>query len=303
MVGNEQPPNGTLLRNRYQILCSVGQGGMGNVYKASDIQEKRIVAIKELRESGFSGKDMEVVQRSFEREIALLRSLTPHKHLPTIYDSFHENDRSYFVMDFIEGQTLKQRIKGSSTGQLPVQNVLAYALQLCEILSYLHERSVVFRDLKPENVMVTAAGTIYLIDFGIARIFKPGKLMDTDLFQSIGFSAPELFLEGRTEPRSDLYSLGATLHYCLTGHHPADNRPNPFSFPSVRDFSIQGVPATLDTLIHWLVATRKEGRPANVAIVQQALGAIMQRAGDATEPLAADAAQAVGMYYDAPTAQ
>lgn len=310
MVDNERLPNDTVLRNRYKILGEPGRGGMGFVYRAYDLRDSRTVAIKEMRQSGFTAEELAMVQRSFVQEVEILKKLTPHPHIPDIYDCFNEDGHSYFVMQFIEGKTLKQLVTESPTHQLPVIQVLNYAMQLCTALSHLHRQPspVIFRDLKPDNVMVTPEGRVYLIDFGIARIFKPEKLADTDIFRSPGFAAPELFpsyahlQKGKriqTDPRSDLYSMGATLHYCLTGRNPAQEL---FYFPSVSGLCAQTIPDGLDHLIHWLVATRKKRRPKNVDIVQRELLEIQSNAQENTAPLASARRRATE-YYHAPTAR
>ena len=180
-------------------------------------------------------------------------------------------------MDFIKGKTLGQLLAESDTPWLPVKDMIDYALQLCDALSYLHQQTppVIFRDLKPANVMVTATGSVYLIDFGIARIFKQGLNHDTQKFGTPGFASPEQHGNGQTGPRSDLYSLGATLYYCLTGKDPRTNKPTLFDFSPAHEDNPQ-VPPNLSELIQCLVTTREGLRPPDAEIVQHELLYIQQ---------------------------
>jgi hypothetical protein len=206
-----------------------------------------------------------------------------HPHLPRVYAFFNEHGRSYLVMDFIEGKTLEQLLAESATGYLPIEDMLDYALQLCNVLSYLHQQTppVIFRDLKPANIMVTAKGSVYLIDFGIARVFKQGLQRDTQNLGTPGFASPEQYGSGQTRPSSDLYSLGATLHHCLTGKDPRSNQPTLFHFSPAHDDNPQ-VPLNLSELIQRLVATREDQRPTDAKAVQHELLYIQGQASNAT---------------------
>ena len=195
----------------------------------------------------------------FHQEARLLGSLH-HPNLPRIYDAFSEYGRSYLVMDYIDGKTLLQLLKNAGKRPLPVAQVLDYATQLCDVLAYLHAQNppIIFRDLKPTNVMVTENGHVVLIDFGIARFFKEGQAQDTVYLGSPGYAPPEQHGVSQTNPRSDLYALGATLHCCLTGRDPfhADDR---FAFPPVRLLNPL-VPIELDQLVQRLVSLLRYNR-------------------------------------------
>src|SRR5579863_2836446 len=222
-------PEQSLLSGRYQLVSRIGQGGMGAVYKATDMRiDNRPVAIKEMSKAGLSAALIEEAEASFEREANLLGKLL-HPNLPRIHDHFSENDRTYLVMDFIEGETLEDYLNKIGGKPLPVEQVLKWAEQLCNVLSYLHNHQppIIFRDLKPANVMISDSGHIFLIDFGIARIFKPGQSHDTVALGSPGFAAPEQYGKAQSTPRSDIYSLGALLHCLLTGLDPSER---PFFF-------------------------------------------------------------------------
>jgi serine/threonine protein kinase len=266
------------LQGRYTIIATVGEGGMSSVYKAIDRQHKnRLVAIKEmsLSHSQSPAKRREA-KELFRREAEILSHLS-HPHLPHVYDFFNENGRSYLVMDFIQGKTLGELLADSATPWLPTEEVLDYALQLCDALSYLHQQTppIIFRDLKPANVIVTTEGRIYLIDFGIARIFKQGMDHDTQRFGTPGFASPEHYGNGQTGPYSDLYSLGATLHYCLTGKDPRSNTPTLFDFLPANYYNPQ-VPLDLNNLLQRLIATREDQRPPDAKTVHHELLSIQK---------------------------
>lgn len=279
------PPQ-SLLQQHYVIVGQAGKGGMGAVYQAIDTYgpNRRRVAIKEMSQGQLSGEELREATEQFRREFTMLSKLS-HPNLPRIYDAFTERGRSYLVMDFIDGKTLFQLLKESDNRPLPVLQVLDYASQLCDVLAYLHHQqpAIIFRDLKPTNVMVTPNGHVFLIDFGIARFFKEGQEQDTVFLGSPGYAAPEQHGTAQTNPRSDLYSLGATLHCCLTGRDPyhAEDR---FAFPPVRLYNPQ-VPIAFDQLIQRLLALDEQQRPASAIEVQQALTKIRQKATEDTRAI------------------
>src|ERR1019366_2355953 len=164
------------LKQRYQILGQAGRGGFGAVYKASDMELGRLVAVKEMSQSNLGAQELTNANEAFRHEAMLLAGLT-HPNLPRIYEQFTDTGRLYLVMDFIEGETLEEYLDKQGNKRLPFEKVFDVALQLCSVLDYLHNRQppIIFRDLKPANVMMTASGHLYLIDFGIARHFKPGQ--------------------------------------------------------------------------------------------------------------------------------
>lgn len=288
----------SLLFQRYQIIALAGQGGMGAVYQALDTYENnRVVAIKEMSQTNLRPEQLAEAQQRFHGEANLLGSLH-HPNLPQVYTAFTENGRSYLVMEFISGKTLSELLQESPGGSLPTGQVVAYGLQLCAVLRYLHEHvpPIVFRDLKPSNVMITDQGRVYLIDFGIARLFKQGQRFDTESFGSVGYAPPEQFGHGQTTPRSDLYSLGATLFACLTGMHPSDNQPTPFHFLPVRHYN-PSIPVALSNLIQELVATDETRRPASANDVYWRLHALQQHGVSTTAPM-----HGSDPFYDAKTA-
>src|SRR2546428_2066067 len=228
----------TLVRNRYFILSEVGAGGFGSVYKARDIQSgDRLVAIKEVRLLGLHPKAMLEATTAFQREASVLSQLD-HPNLPRLYEHFQNPGHWYLVMDFIAGETLEQYQSKAPNRRLLLSEVLDIGLQLCIVLDYLHSQQppIVFRDLKPANIMRTPTGQLYLIDFGIARYFKPGQAKDTVALGSLGYAAPEQYGKAQTTPRADIYSLGAVLHQLLTASDPSEA---PFRFLPLRPKSPQ----------------------------------------------------------------
>jgi WD40 repeat protein len=261
-----------ILKQRYLILAQAGRGGFGAVYKAKDMQlGKRLVAIKEMSWSSIDPKDLATATESFNREAMLLASLT-HPNLPRIYEQFTEIDRSYLVMDFIEGETLEKHLEKLGNTRMPIEKTLAIVLQLCSVIEYLHTRQppIIFRDLKPGNVMLTPSGHVYLIDFGIARHFKPGQQKDTAALGSSGYAPPEQYGKSQTTTQADIYSLGATLHQLLTGDNPSET---PFHFESL-NFT-NPLLAGLDTLVMKMVNVATDKRPESISVVRQELQRIM----------------------------
>jgi serine/threonine protein kinase len=257
----------SLLIGRYLILRQLGQGGMGAVYQAADTRlEDRLVAVKEMSQKGLDPQEIVEAADGFRHEAVMLASLPHHSHLPSIYDHFEDGGRWYLVMDFIEGETLEEYL-AKAGGKLPVAEVLEIGIQLCTVLSYLHTHKppIIFRDLKPANIMRTPEGDLFLIDFGIARHFKPGQAKDTVAYGSAGYAAPEQYGKAQTTPQSDIYSLGATLHHLLSGDDPSQM---PFQFAPLSDPTL---PAGLGTLIARMLAMNSNQRPASMAEVKQEL--------------------------------
>lgn len=260
-------PAHSLLKQRYLILVRLGQGGMGAVYQAADIQlGDRLVAVKEMSQKGLDPQEIAHAAAAFKREAYLLASLPHHPHLPSVYDYFDDGSRWYLVMDFIAGETLEQ-YGDKAGGQLLPGEVLDIGIQLSAVLDFLHRHQspIIFRDLKPANVMRTPEGDLFLIDFGIARHFRFGQAKDTIAYGSAGYAAPEQYGKAQSTPQSDIYSLGATLHHLLTGIDPA---LFPFRFAPL---SGAGISADLSTLIARMVEIDREKRPASMAEVKQQL--------------------------------
>jgi serine/threonine protein kinase len=258
-----------VLKQRYRVITSVGSGGMGAVYKAEDIQlGNRLVALKEMRQSGMDAQQLPQAVAAFRKEATMLARLQ-HPNLPSIFDHFEENGRWYLVMSFLEGETLQDYLNRKG-GKLPLDEALQIGIQLCTVLGYLHQQQpapIIFRDLKPANIMRTADGHIYLIDFGIARHFKPEQAKDTAYYASMGYAPPEQYGLTQTTPRSDIYSLGVVLHQMLSGRNPS---LTPFHFPSLLSLS-PALPARLAALVSQMLDPDPQKRPANVLAVRQVL--------------------------------
>ncbi len=268
-----------LLQERYQVLSKVGTGGFGAVYQARDTRNSnQIVAIKQINLRGLTSQETIEATDGFNREVQLLSTLS-HEHLPRIHDHFTDSEHWYLVMDFIAGETLEHYLTDEAVSQqairmLSFDEILNIGLQLCDVLSYLHTRQpvIIFRDLKPSNIMRTPDSKLYLIDFGIARRFTPGKPKDTIPFGSPGYAAPEQYGKAQTTPRADIYSLGALLHHLLSGADPAET---PFSFPPLRLYGSTGL-AELEALIARMVAMDVSKRPGSITEIKEELQRIIE---------------------------
>ena len=229
------PPN-TVLAGRYSVVRRLGRGGMGAVYLVSDTHlVGKNWAIKEMSDAALvDAQEKQTAIDAFQSEAILLASMK-HPHLTKVVDYFEEGGKHYLVMDYIDGRTFADMLD-AQTQPFTEAQVASWAIQLCDVLDYLHNQStpVIFRDLKPGNVMLDGEGQIHLIDFGIARLFKPGKNRDTSSFGTQGYAPKEQYGRGQTDARSDIYALGATLHHLLTLRDPADD---PFKFPQINELN------------------------------------------------------------------
>jgi len=259
--------NGTILAGRYVIEGLLGQGGMGAVYLALDkhIPEKKW-AVKELWDYG-DPATRQLIQNQFKREASILATLD-HPNLPRITDYFVDNNKEYLVMDYVEGSTLEDTMAERS-GALDVARGLSILSQLIDVLEYLHSREppVIFRDLKPANIMLTPDGNIKLIDFGIARIFSAGKQKDTVIMGTPGYASPEQYGTKQSDVRSDIYALGATLYFALTGRDPADD---PFHFESPSELN-SNITERLNNAILKCVQMEPDKRFSNVNEIREYL--------------------------------
>jgi serine/threonine protein kinase len=291
----------TLLQHRYLIVGPTGRGGMGAVYEGIDTRlGQRRVAIKEMSQAHLNEEELVAATARFQHEAHMLGSLS-HPSLPHIIDAFSENERSYLVMDFIDGKTLYQMLREAQGKPLPLAQVIHYAQQLCSVLAYLHQQNppIIFRDIKPTNIMITNTNHLFLIDFGIARFFKEGQEHDTMLLGSPGYAAPEQHGSAQTNPRSDIYALGATLHYCLTGQDPYHTNA-PFYFAPISQYN-PIIPVEVDQLIQRMVAQDERDRPTNILEVQQSIARISQQAGENTMGLTPQTPQTPPTLYAQPT--
>ena len=261
-------PAQSRLAGVYTITRAIGQGGMAAVYQATDTRTHSLVAIKEMSQDSLSPAEVREALESFVQEAELLMGLR-HKGLPRVSGHFSEGSRHYLVMEYIEGQTLEQRLTAAGNRPLPEREVVGWADQICDVLTYLHNRRppIIFRDLKPANIMVTPAGRIKLIDFGIARVFTPGRARDTQVLGTPGFAPPEQYGKAQTDARADVYALGCTLYQLLSGYDPAST---PFALPPLHSRN-PSVSPYVEVAIERATKLDREGRFRSASDFQRAL--------------------------------
>ena len=210
---------GSIVDGKYKILSVIGKGGMSVVYLALNERANKTWAIKEVRKDG--KQDFEVVKQGLVVETDMLKKLH-HPNLPSIIDVLDGDGSFLIVMDYIEGSPLSDFTR---KGPLDQYDVIEWSKQLCDVLGYLHSRKppIIYRDMKPSNIMLKPDGTVTVIDFGIAREYKEGNVADTSVLGTRGYAAPEQYGgQGQTDQRTDIYALGATMYHLVTGHSPAE---------------------------------------------------------------------------------
>lgn len=223
---------GSLVDGKYKILSKVGQGGMSVVYMAINEKANKTWAVKEVRKDGVL--DFEAVKQGLVAETDILKKLS-HPNLPSIIDVIDTDDSFIIIMDYIQGNSLNKALK--EYGAQPQEYVIEWAKQLCDVLGYLHSRKppIIYRDMKPSNIMLKPDGNVTLIDFGTAREFKEKNLADTTCLGTVGYAAPEQFGGmGQTDARTDIYCLGATLYHLVTGCNPSEP---PYEMKPIREIN------------------------------------------------------------------
>ena len=225
-------PENHLLNGRYRIEKLIGQGGFGKTYKAHDEQDKLDICVKELFISGSStrgqgntvnsvplaGITFESFKRKFLKEASELAKFN-HPNIVRVVDVFEENNTAYFVMDFVEGETIKDRVKRE--GALPRKQAIDVMGQLLDAVQEVHKKGKLHRDIKPDNILLTPEGKVVLIDFGNARNFSDGKTLTQTALLTPGYAPWEQYAErAKRTKASDIYSLGATMYFLLTGKKP-----------------------------------------------------------------------------------
>ncbi|MGH7815607.1 MAG: protein kinase domain-containing protein [Candidatus Binataceae bacterium] len=284
-------PN-TILGARYRIVRPLGGGGMKQVYLAEDTRlANRRCALAEMIDSFPDPAEAQAAALAFAREADLLAQLS-HDRIVRVYDKFSESNRHYLVMEHVEGDTLDQLLTAAPAGRLEEKFVIEVALQILAALEYLHGQTppIVYRDLKPANVMVTPAGGVKLIDFGVARLFVPKKT--ATMVGTLGYAPPEQY-EGKAEPRSDIYALGATMYHLLTGWDPGHHAP--FMIPPIGTLRKDLNPGLAALLAETLMLDPNR-RVSSAAAFRRALEAMIRLAGAPSAPaapktLAADASE------------
>jgi len=287
--------SGEILRGRYEVIEPLGRGASGAVYLVKDLtfgaSDVRWV-LKEIELSALSLEEREEAAALFDKECALLKNMN-HPAIPKLIEHYIEQDSAVLVMEYVQGRSLEAMLKEQG-GPLEVEKVLEIAEELASILAHLHRTSphpLIFRDLKPSNIMMTSKGRLRLIDFGIARYYSPGKQKDTMVYGTPGFSPPEQYGLAQTDERSDIYAFGATLYHLLTAEEPEQFC---FSFPQLR--SLNGsVPAKLESLVMRCLRRERSERPSSaeqlcveIEMIKSGLGAF--QCADGKDPW-------IGFYF------
>ncbi|HRQ33944.1 MAG TPA: serine/threonine-protein kinase, partial [Anaerolineales bacterium] len=253
---------GATLVNRYAIQEVIGVGGMGSVYRARDMHfpnVTKLVAVKEMINSAPDPLVRQTIVQNFEREANLLATLN-HPSIPRINDYFTIGSRSYLVLDFILGKDM-EAIINDTNGFLLEEQTLGWAIELCDVLDFLHKHKpdpIIFRDMKPSNVMINQKGDVILVDFGIAKTFQTG--MKGTMIGTEGYSPPEQY-RGEATPIADIYALGATIHHALTRRDPP------------------AVSAELEAVINTALEYDPENRFRTAAEMKQALMGVAKKTG------------------------
>ena len=308
-AANEQIlPKGAILQNRYEIMRILGLGGMGSVYLARDLnftKVERLCAIKEMISSTPDPAVRKMALSNFEREANTLASIN-HPAIVKIYDYFSEGNRSYLVMEYVEGQNLEQIINDLDTHAfLDEARVLRWGIQICDILTFLHEHRtpIVYRDLKPPNLILRVGSDpeqLVLIDFGIAKAFQEGQkgtMMGTE-----GYSPPEQY-RGIASPQGDVYALGATLHHILTKRDPKLEPPFTFHEAPLRQFN-PGISEQTEHVVMKALNYEMKERYASAAQMKAALQHALKsltHSGGAHSPSPTDGTSQTRPASQAPT--
>ena len=264
----------TLLKGKYEyrVRRLVGGGGMAWVYQVEKVtgpNAATVWAMKELRPQTEDPDTQAHARALFNQEVTILAQLS-HPNLPQVIDFFEEQGRSYLVMEFIWGESLEKRLEKAQSPLLERQ-VLQWAVQISDVLDYLHTRKppIIFRDLKPSNIMVNNAGAVKLVDFGVARTYKENKLQDTIALGSENYAAPEQWGQAQTDARSDVYGLGATMYHLLANMPPSPaflpSEPQPLNVLS------NALSATTVQIVTKAMARRREDRYQSAAEMRKAL--------------------------------
>ena len=278
-VPRQQLTSGVTLVNRYNIQDVIGVGGMGSVYRARDLHFPnvvKLVAVKEMINMAPDPLVRQTIVQNFEREANLLATLN-HASIPRIYDYFSHDDRSYLVLEFVLGKDLETVISDAN-GFLPEDQVISWAIQLCDVLAYLHAQkpdAIIFRDMKPSNVMINHNGDVVLVDFGIAKTFQTG--IKGTMIGTEGYSPPEQY-RGEATPLADIYSLGAALHHSITRRDPRLEPPFSFAERPIRRIN-QNVSVEFDAVVNTALQYNPGDRFPNALAMKDALMNVARKTG------------------------
>ena len=274
---------GVILSSRYQIQDVIGIGGMGSVYRARDLHFPnvvKLVAVKEMINKAPDPQVRETIVKNFEREANILVTLN-HPAIPKIFDFFSHDERSYLVIELVNGKDLEAILR-SSIEPVKEDQAILWALEICDVLEYLHTHKpepIIFRDIKPQNLMVNQQNHIVMVDFGIAKIFtssQKGTMIGTE-----GYSPPEQY-RGEATYQTDIYALGATLHHLLTRRDPRLEAPFSFSDRPISKFN-QNVTQELEAIINTCLNYKPDDRFADVRSLKEALTVLARKTGVLTK--------------------
>ena len=276
---DRQLSTGSVLEDRYQVQDVIGLGGMGSVYRARDLHFSNVVkyvAVKEMINQALDPMVRKTIVQNFEREADILVTLS-HPSIPKIFDYFTHDDRSYLVLEMVSGKDLDALLQ-QSTVFYPEEQVVGWAIELCDVLQYLHTHKpepIIFRDMKPSNVMINTNNHVVLVDFGIAKIFKSGQ--KGTMIGTEGYSPPEQY-RGEATPLADIYSLGATMHHLLTRRDPRLEPPFSFSERPIRQIN-PAVSIELETIIATALQYNPTDRFPTALAMKEALIAAARKTG------------------------
>ncbi|MBU0490841.1 MAG: PQQ-binding-like beta-propeller repeat protein [Chloroflexi bacterium] len=283
-------PTGSTLQKRYEVQDVLGVGGMSTVYLVRDhrfAHATKLCAMKEMAEHSNDPGTRRLHLSTFEREANILATLN-HPAIPKIYDFFAEKQRHYLVMEYIDGKNLEDLLS-ETRAFIPQEQIIDWAIQICDVLIYLHSQQsypIIFRDLKPANIMITRDQRLVLIDFGIARIFESGTR--GTMIGTEGYSPPEQY-RGVATPATDIYALGATLHHLITRRDPRQETPFTFHERPPRTIN-PAISTQLEAIVMKALAYDVEDRYTSAAEVKMTLLGLFQTGG-----LDADAAKRFGL--------
>lgn len=277
--GERQLRPNTVLMDRYLIQDVIGVGGMGSVYAARDLHFPKVVklvAVKEMINAAPDPLVRATIVQNFEREANILVTLN-HPCIPKIFDFFTHRERSYLVLEYVSGKDLEAVIKARSDF-LPEDQIIAWAIELCDVLEFLHNHKpepIIFRDIKPSNIMINAQNHVVLVDFGIAKVFtanQKGTMIGTE-----GYSPPEQY-RGEATPLADIYALGATLHHALTMRDPRLEPPFTFSERPIKRFN-PNTSTELDAVVTTALNYNPQDRFKSAQDMKDALMGVARKTG------------------------
>lgn len=277
--GLSQLASGTVLVNRYQIQDVVGIGGMGSVYRARDLHFPnvlKLVAVKEMINTNPDPIIRKTIVQNFEREANILVTLNHHS-IPKIFDFFTYDERSYVVLEFVNGLDLEALLKRSPE-PLREDQVIMWAIEICDVLEYLHSHKpepIIFRDVKPSNIMINQQNHVVVVDFGIAKVFKIGQ--KGTMIGTEGYSPPEQY-RGEATPQTDVYALGATIHHLLTHRDPRLEAPFSFADRPIRSINPLVSPE-LELIVSTALQYKPEERFPTASAMKESLMALARKTG------------------------